>query len=341
MEYSVNFVVYLSRNFCKFERYVMDRIETSNIEKKRRMQNIIFVIVGNIMAAGSVNLIITPMHLYNGGFTGLAQLIRMFFLEVLHLPQIPGIDYLGLIYYTINIPLFILAYKALGKRYTVTSMLSIGTLAAAMALIPVAKQPLFDDYLTACVVGGLISGIGAGLVMRGGTSGGGQDIVGTALSKINPNAKVGIIGIIINCVIYAICFFVYDIKIVVYSFIYSTIISLAIDRVFIQNINVQALIFTKKEGISDLVMTTMGRGVTRWEGEGAYTEELTNILCVMISKYEIEVLMNLVHSVDENAFVIMNENTKVYGNFTKKLTSEANRLNIKKEKNLEDYSSQR
>ena len=304
----------------------MGKINSLGIEKKRRIENIIFVIVGNVMAAGSVNLIITPMHLYNGGFTGIAQLLRVFLLNVVHMPEIPGVDYLGIIYYAINIPLFVLAYRALGKRYCVTSMASIGVLALAMAFIPVSQEPIFDDYLTACVVGGLLSGIGAGLVMRGGTSGGGQDIVGTAMSKINPNAKVGIIGIIINCAIYAICFFVYDIKIVIYSFIYSTIISLAIDKVFIQNINVQAMVFTKKEGISDLIMTTLGRGVTRWEGEGAYTNELTYILCIMISKYEIEAFMELVHSVDENAFVVINENTRVYGNFTKKLTSEANKL---------------
>lgn len=320
--------------FCLIRSTKLENLKSMNIEQKRKLENIFFVVVGNIMAAASVNRIITPMHLYNGGFTGIAQLLRVFFLEVLHLPQIPGVDYLGLIYYTINIPLFVLAYKALGKRYCVTSMLSIGVLAASMALIPVAKAPLFDDYLTACVVGGLVSGIGAGLVMRGGTSGGGQDIVGTALSKINPNAKVGIIGIIINCAIYAVCFLVYDIKIVIYSFIYSTIISLSIDKVFIQNINVQATIFTKKEGISDLIMSTLGRGVTRWEGEGAYTEDLTYILCVMISKYEIDVLMDLVHSIDEHAFVIMNENTRVYGNFTKKLTSEANKLNLKENKNV-------
>ena len=299
-----------------------------NINKKREYENIVFVIVGNIMAAAAVNRIITPMHLYNGGFTGIAQLLRIFCLNVLHVPQIPGVDYLGIIYYAINIPLFVLAYKVLGKRYCVTSMLSIGVLALAMALIPVASEPLFDNYLSACVVGGVIAGVGAGLVMRGGTSGGGQDIVGTALSKINSNFKVGIINIIINLFIYAVCFFVYDIETVIYSFIYSTIISVSIDKVFVQNINVQAMVFTKKEGISALVMERMGRGVTRWEGEGAYTNELTYVLCVVLSKYEIGEFMELVNSIDPDAFVTMSEDTKVYGNFTKRLTSEAYKRDI-------------
>lgn len=304
----------------------MSKMKPMDIENKRKIETLFFVVVGNIMVAGSINRIIIPMHLYNGGFTGIAQLLRLFFLDFLHLPQIPGADYLGIIYYTINIPLFILAYKSLGKTYCLTSMGSIGILAISMALIPVADKPLFDDYLTACVVGGLLTGTGAGLVMRGGTSGGGQDIIGTAMSKVNPNAKVGIIANLINCVVYAICFMIYDIKIVIYSFIYSAIINFAIDKVFIQNINVQAMIFTKKEGISNLIMNTLARGVTRWEGEGAYTEEKTYILCVMLSKYEIDAFMELVRSIDKTAFVVINENARVYGNFNKKLTFEANKL---------------
>ena len=294
------------------------------LEKKQQLENIAYVTIGNILAAGAINLIITPMHLYNGGFTGIAQIIRTLLVDIIGVPAIPGVDYLGIVYYAINVPLFILGYKVLGKRYCITSMFSIGELSLAMSLIPVATEPLFNNYLAACLVGGVIAGIGAGFVMRGGTSGGGQDIIGMAMAKLKPNAKVGTVGIIINFFVYLACFLIYDIEIVIYSFIYSTIINLAIDRVFVQNINMQAMIFTKKEGISNLIMTELKRGVTRWEGEGAYTNETTHVLVVMISKYERGRLLELVHSVDPNAFVMINEGTSVYGNFSKRLTSEEN-----------------
>ncbi|MFR3392257.1 MAG: hypothetical protein ACLTT1_18055 [[Clostridium] scindens] len=53
---------------------------------------------------------------------------------------------------------------------------------------------------------------------------------------------------------------------------------MAIDRVHIQNINTSVMIFTKKMGISRAIIEQTGRGVTNWDGEGAYTNK-TSILC--------------------------------------------------------------
>jgi uncharacterized membrane-anchored protein YitT (DUF2179 family) len=248
------------------------------------------------------------------------MLLRLFVIKVLHFPQIPGIDYLGIIYYIINVPLFILAYRVLGKEFCVTSMISIGIASLAMALVPVSKEPIFDDYLTACLVGGLVSGTGAGIVLKGGTSGGGQDIIGVALSKTHPNFSVGKISIAINAVIYGICFLLFDIQTVVYSMIYAVTNALALDYQHTQNINVQVMIFTKKEGITDKVLHELRRGLTYWQGAGGYTDESTYVLTTMVTKYELPHLIEIVKSVDPNAFVMANEGTKIFGNFQKRFT---------------------
>ena len=52
----------------------------------------LLVIAGNIIFAIGVNVIITPMNLYSSGFTGLSMLIRMFLVDILHVPQIPSAD---------------------------------------------------------------------------------------------------------------------------------------------------------------------------------------------------------------------------------------------------------
>ena len=69
------------------------------------------IILGNLTYSMGVNLMITPIHLYSGGFTGITQLIRTFLIDFLHVPQIGGIDYMGLIYFLLNLPFFIMAYK--------------------------------------------------------------------------------------------------------------------------------------------------------------------------------------------------------------------------------------
>lgn len=290
-------------------------------EKRKRLVNrILLVIVGNVLFAVGVNVIISPMNLYSSGFTGIAMLTRLFLLNFLHVPQIPGVDYLGIIYYIINIPLFILGYKVLGREFCITSMISIGIASLAMALVPVSAKPIFDDYLTACLVGGLVSGTGAGMVMKGGTSGGGQDIIGMALAKTHPNFSVGKISIAINAVIYGICFFIFDIRIVVYSMIYAVVNAFALDHQHTQNQNVQVMIFTKKEGITDRVIHEVRRGVTYWNGAGGYTDEDTYILTTIVTKYELPHLIEIVRRIDPHAFVMVNEGTKIYGNFEKRFT---------------------
>jgi uncharacterized membrane-anchored protein YitT (DUF2179 family) len=217
-------------------------------------------------------------------------------------------------------PLFVLAYKALGKEFCVTTVISIGIASLCMSLVPVVSKPVFDDYLTACLVGGLVTGTGAGMVLKGGTSGGGQDIIGVALSKTHPNFSVGKISIAINTVIYGVCFFLFDIQIVVYSMIFAVVNALALDYQHTQNRNVQVMIFTKKEGITDKVINEVKRGLTYWHGAGGYTDEDTYVLTTLVTKYELPGLIRIVKEVDPNAFVMVNEGTKIYGNFEKRFT---------------------
>ena len=290
-------------------------------EKRKHMINrVALVIGGNLLFAIGINRIITPMNLYSSGFTGISMLLRMLVVDVLGIAEPAGISYLGIIYWIVNMPLFLLAYKALGKEFCVTTALSIGIASACMSLVPVASKPLFEDYLTACLVGGLISGTGAGLVLKGGTSGGGQDIIGVAMSKTHPNFSVGKISIAINAVIYGICFFLFDIQIVVYSMIFAVVNALALDYQHTQNINVQVMIFTKKEGITDRVINEVRRGLTYWNGAGGYTDEDTYILMTMVTKYELPRLIEIVKNVDPDAFVMVNEGTKIFGNFEKRFT---------------------
>lgn len=287
---------------------------------KKRIDRILMTVVGNVLYACGVNLMINPIHLYSGGFTGISQLIRLFLTEFLHIPEIPGLDYMGIIYFAINIPLFFMAYRVMGRKFCITTLISIAMASAFLALIPVPAVPIVEDRILASVVGGLGSGIGAGLVLRAGSSQGGQDVIGVCLAKTHPNFKVGTIGIIISICIYTICLFIYDIPTVLYSIIFAVVTGLAIDKVHVQNIKQECMIFTKKPGLSDLILHDLKRGVTAWDGEGVYTGEGTYVLVTVISKYEEPHLRELIAEHDENAFMIISDNIRVIGNFQKRFT---------------------
>ena len=127
--------------------------------RKKSVKRLAMTVVGNLIYAMGINLMINPIHLYSSGFTGISQLLRMFLIEVLHVPQIGGLDYMGIIYFLLNIPLFLLAYKVMGRKFCITTLGSIAMASVFLAIIPVPKTPIVDDRILAAVVGGLGSAV--------------------------------------------------------------------------------------------------------------------------------------------------------------------------------------
>ena len=288
---------------------------------KRRewMAQLAYSVGGNLIYCVGFNLLIVPMGFYSGGFMGMSQLAGLFLTEGLHLPIPPEANITGIIYFAINIPLMYLGYRVLGKEFAVKTLVMTGMMSAFLMAIPIPETPYVEDYLTASIIGGIVCGLGSGLVLRGRSSAGGQDIIGLCCAKKLPGFSVGKVTIIINIFVYGVCMFLFDIEIVIYSLIYATVLSLAVDRGHIQNINTSVMIFTKKIGISKAIMEQIGRGVTNWDGEGAYTNRTSYILFVMISKYEVAQLKKIVRNLDPNAFMIFTEGCSVEGNFEKRL----------------------
>lgn len=288
-------------------------------KKKERWTEFAWSVAGCFLFAFGVNIIITPLGLYNGGFMGIAQLIRTVLFQVFDFSFLKQIDIAGIVYYIINIPIFYWAFRAMGKGFLVRSLISVTIQTVFMTFIPIPAEPIFGDRLMACIIGGLVVGTGVGMILRGRSSGGGQDIIGVIFAKKYPGFSVGKIAIMMNVLVYAVCLWMFDIEVVVYSLIYTTVLALACDRVHVQNINMSVMIFTKQEGIEKIVLEEMGRGVTKWEGVGAYTNETSHVLYIMISKYEVEQLKEITHRVDPQAFIILNEGSMVVGNFEKRL----------------------
>ncbi len=288
-------------------------------KKKEWMEQLVYSVGGNLIYCLGFNLLIVPMGFYSGGFMGVSQLAGLFLTRGLHLPIPPEANITGIIYFAINIPLMYLGLRVLGKEFAVKTLIMTGMMSAFLVIIPIPKVPIVEDYLTACIIGGIVCGLGSGLVLRGRSSAGGQDIIGLCCAKKFPNFSVGKVTIIMNIFVYGICMFLFDIEIVIYSLIYATVLSVAVDRVHIQNINMSVMIFTKKTGISKAIMEQTGRGVTNWDGEGAYTNRTSYILFVLISKYEVTQIKKIVHSIDPNAFMIFTEGCSVDGNFEKRL----------------------
>lgn len=287
------------------------------MERVHKLKQYGVIIAGAFLFCFGINFFIVPVDLYNGGVVGISQIIRTIIAQ--YTPISSSIDLAGIINLLFNIPLLLIAYKSISKKFFIRTVLSVICQTIFFTIIIVPSTPIIDDPLTACLIGGIITGAGIGITLRAGGSGGGIDILGVYFTKKYKNFSVGKLGLIINTVIYGICAMLFELPVAIYSVIYTTFFSLIVDKIHHQNINTTAMIFTKKDNIEVGIMKEMGRGVTRWNGEGAYTGEDTKILVTVISKYEIGQLKRIVLEKDSQAFIIFNEGLNVTGNFEKRL----------------------
>ena len=277
-------------------------------------------VVGELIAAAAVNLFIVPLNLYTGGLLGVCQLLRT--LAQTHLGWSFGAyDVAGILYFLLNIPILLLAYKTLGKALVFKTLVCTTSYSLFYSLIPIPATPIVADRLTACLLGGILAGVGSGIVLTCGGSGGGLDVVGLCLSKRGSRFTVGKFSLTFNFFLYAACLLLFSPEVAIYSVIYNFFTAMVLDRMHQQNVSVQALIFTRNDetALARFIIDQLGRSVTYWNGIGAYTGENVHVLCVCLSKYEIEELLHAVNTIDPHAFVTAQEGTRIYGNFSRKL----------------------
>ena len=285
-----------------------------------RILRLVLAVLGELIAAAALNLFIVPLSLYTGGLLGFCQLVRTLLQDFLGV-SFGAYDIAGVLYFLLNIPLLMIGYRNLGRGLAVRTIICTVSYSVFYSIIPIPTQPIVDDYLTACLLGGILTGIGSGIVLTCGGSGGGLDVLGLIMSKRDSAFTVGKFALGFNALLYTAILILFDPEVAIYSVIYNFANSMILDRMHQQSINMQVLIFTKyrDNAIPQRIMEETGRGVTRWDGYGAYTNEPTAVLCTCINRYELEQLERIVKGVDPKAFIIATSNVYINGNFIHKV----------------------
>lgn len=284
---------------------------------KWSIRELIIAFLGTFIFSFAINTFIVPNHLFNGGVLGISQLFSYLFKQLFNIKM----NLVGIINLSINLPLFILAYKSISKTFFRRTVICVILQTIFLTFIPVSSKNLVDELITSVLIGGVLAGIGSGLVLSTSSSMGGTDIVGIAISSKNRKLTVGMISTSINICIFLICGLLFGVKIAIYSILFTVFESIMVDRFHLQNINSTVMIFTKKEPtkICNFVIDEIGRDVTTWEAEGTGTHSKTYISYVALSKYELMILESHIPHLDKDAFIVKDDGVAVYGNFEKKL----------------------
>ncbi|MBS5003006.1 YitT family protein, partial [Holdemania filiformis] len=134
------------------------------------------ILIGSALFAASINLFVVPVNLYNGGIVGLSQIFRTVLVSRMNLNF--SFDIAGVINFLINVPLFVMAYRSLSRKFFLGTLLSLITQTVCFSLIPIPAVPILDDVLASLIIGAIVGALGIGMTLVSGASGGGTDIVG-------------------------------------------------------------------------------------------------------------------------------------------------------------------
>lgn len=275
-------------------------------KKLKVVLDILIITLGAAVYAFAVATLLEPYGIVPGGVTGLSMLLCHIF------PVLP----LGTTILVINTPLFILAWKFLGRQFVLYT--AYGTVAASL-LIDLAGGivPQVEiEPMLAGVFGGLLMGAGLGLVFTKGATTGGSDIIARLLKLLLPSVQMGKLilafdGIV--CILSGIVFG--SINNMLFAAITLFISSRALDGILYgMNIERVAYIVTERpEEIARAIGTRIQRGATLLHGEGAFSGNPRKLILCAIKRQQIAQLKNMVKEMDENAFLILTEANEIYG----------------------------
>lgn len=273
-----------------------------------------YCILGALIFSLSMNLFLVPLHIYSAGFLGIAQLLRDLFVYLL--PWRIPFDIAGILNLFLNSFMILLAVRMLAKDFALHTAIVILFQSVFLSLIPVPSTPLVEDVFISLLTGSILCAYGTKLFFKGRGSGGGIDIIGLYLTKTG-KGSVGGIYLLVNTIVYMICFIIYDSQVALYSIVHSCILSFIVDRIHEDNAESAALIITEDRSLKLQLLSEVGRGVTAWDGSGVYSGRKKEIMMVAITKGQYSDLKKRVYDRDEQAFLIFFDHVRVSGYFPK------------------------
>lgn len=281
-----------------------------NITKKNIQNYIleyIYIVLGAFIISVGINLFLLPHKMTTGGASGIATMLYYLF-------NIP----LGVTTICINIPLLILSYIKLGKKYTIKTIVSTVVLSIFFDIFKL--NNILDflnlDLLMSCILGGITVGIGISFTFKAGASSGGSDLLANIIYKLKKVNSVSQVLLVIEFVIISGIIITFkDINVGLYSIISMIISTKVIDLLFegIYYTKVVTIITKKKDEILKRIFDEIGRGATVTNVIGAYTnEEKYEIICI-VDRSQVSKIKRIVIEEDMNSIMYITSSSETLG----------------------------
>ena len=279
-----------------------------------KFKDILAIIFGAGIFSFGIYFLVIPFHFYEGGATGITLITYYLF-------KIP----VSLMNLLINIPLFVLAWKLLGKKSLYLSLLGTFSVSAWMALfeaIPLSHRYhhfIFEafkgDILLACIASGVVLGLGLGIIFNAGGTTGGTDILARVFNKYT-SLTMGKLMLIVDAIVLVTVVVVFqDVRTAMYTLFFILIDTLVIDLIGEGGFAGKGflIVTSKPEEIAKKVSDDIGRGITFIRGMGYYSRKDLDIVYCVVSRNEMKQMKDIINQIDPFAFITISEAHEILG----------------------------
>ena len=260
-------------------------------------KDIILIILGSYIISLGINMFLLPHKMTTGGASGVATILY-------YISNMP----MGVTILLINLPLFIISLLKLGVKFSAKTILSTVLLSVFLEMFTydsiIAENT--TDLFTACIFGGLLSGLGLSLTFKAGASSGGSDLLAQIIYKLTNIQSLSQILLIIEVVIISAVILVFkDLNLGLYSIIALFISTKVIDVIFegVYYTKEVTIITKKTDKVIEAILNDLKRGATVTNSIGAHSgEEITTITCI-ITRPQIAKLKSIIRENDSKALM--------------------------------------
>ena len=277
----------------------------NNSSAKRLLIDIVYTIIGSALVGAALSIFIEPNDIAPGGVSGLA--IALAYITPIRV----SIWTLAL-----NIPLLLCAWRILGKRSLLFTLISTVLLSVFIDLSAAFLPSYTNNPLLAACCGGVVTGLGIGMLFLRGISTGGTDLLALLLKRVFPNIPSGTLLMIIDATVVAIAVLIFrDIEVALYSAITIFISSKLIDAMA-QGVDYAKVIYVvtdRGDKVTDVLNTYTDRGSTIVPAIGGYTKDNKQIVITVTRRNVLSQTLRLIKQTDPAAFTFVMDSTEVHG----------------------------
>lgn len=288
--------------------------------KKKDISKILLVVVSALLSAITLKLFIQSSGMLTGGVTGVSIIIARVVSKFTDLTMQEESVIYSVLYFVFNIPIFILGFKNVGKKFSIFSFMNAALCSLFVPLIPFSVLDLMVDImanrLLVSIIAGILSGVAGTIAFSNGFSGGGTDIISMYISN-KKRKNIAVYTFVLDAIVLLTAFIIFkDLNSLVYTIIYSFVRSVVINILYKRNKRMLIQIVTEKgDLIAESLIKNDYRTSTITKVKGAYSNEVKQQIDIVISGSELKEYLKIIKELDPSSFVIVTDVKEIYGNF--------------------------